>query len=262
MKHGYAAYVPSRTQDDAQSNGALTIDELAQRTGMTVRNIRAHQARGLLPPPEVRGRTGYYGPDHVARIELVKELQADGFNLEAIRKLIDAAPDSSREVLQFARAVREPFEDEEPEIVELGDLAERFGGDDSAPKLLDQALKLGLLRELGEGRYEQRSPRLAEAGDELRRLGISADQMYEVTKRLHRHADGAARAFVELFLDEVWKPFERDGRPEERWPEVSEALERLRPMAGDAVLAMFQLVMTERVEKAFGREIERLSAKR
>jgi DNA-binding transcriptional MerR regulator len=61
---------------------ALTIDELAQRTGMTVRNIRAHQSRGLLPPPEVRGRTGYYGAEHVARIELIRELQADGFNLE------------------------------------------------------------------------------------------------------------------------------------------------------------------------------------
>ena len=28
---------------------------------MTVRNIRAHQSRALLPPPQVRGRTGYYG---------------------------------------------------------------------------------------------------------------------------------------------------------------------------------------------------------
>ena len=34
----------------------LTIDQLAQRTGMTVRNIRAHQSRGLLPrPPCARG---------------------------------------------------------------------------------------------------------------------------------------------------------------------------------------------------------------
>ncbi len=38
----------------------MTIRELAERTGMTVRNIRAHQTRGLLPPPVVRGRTGYY----------------------------------------------------------------------------------------------------------------------------------------------------------------------------------------------------------
>jgi hypothetical protein len=34
------------------------IDQLAQRTGMTVRNIRAHQSRGLLEPADVRGRTG------------------------------------------------------------------------------------------------------------------------------------------------------------------------------------------------------------
>ena len=244
-----------------EEGDAVTIDELAQRTGMTVRNIRAHQARGLLPAPDVRGRTGFYGPEHVARIELIKELQADGFNLEAIRKLIDAAPSNSKEILQFTRAVREPFEDEEPEIVELGELAERFGGDDTAPKLLEQALKLGLLRDLGEGRYEQRSPRLAEAADELRHIGVSSDQLYDVTKRLHRHADGAARAFIELFLDEIWRPFEKEGRPEERWPEVREALERLRPLAGDAFLAMFQLIMTERVEAAFGREIDRMTNK-
>ena len=258
MKHGYPCSVTTLTDEGE----AVTIDELARRTGMTVRNIRAHQARGLLPPPDVRGRTGFYGPEHVARIELVKELQADGFNLEAIRKLIDAAPGNSREVLKFARAVREPFEDEEPEIVELGELAERFGTDESAPKLLSQAVKLGLLRELGEGRYEQRSPRLAEAADELRRLGVSSEHVYEITKRLHRHADGAARAFIELFLDEIWKPFEKEGRPEDRWPEVREALERLRPHAGDAFLAMFQLVMTERVEAAFGREIDRMAHNR
>ena len=51
----------------------LTIDELARRTQMTVRNIRAHQSRGLLLPPDVRGRTGFYGPAHAARIELIRE---------------------------------------------------------------------------------------------------------------------------------------------------------------------------------------------
>ena len=51
---------------------------------MTVRNIRAHQSRGLLPAPQVRGRTGFYGPEHEARIDLIRELQADGFKLEAI----------------------------------------------------------------------------------------------------------------------------------------------------------------------------------
>ncbi|MFN8162573.1 MAG: MerR family transcriptional regulator [Solirubrobacterales bacterium] len=47
-------------------DGKMTIGELARRTGMTIRNIRAHQTRGLLPPPEVHGRTGYYNEEHVA----------------------------------------------------------------------------------------------------------------------------------------------------------------------------------------------------
>src|ERR671937_2116632 len=101
----------------------MTIDELARETGMTVRNIRAHQSRGLLPPPEVRGRTGYYGGEHLARIELIRELQAEGFNLEAIKRLIAAGNGSSADVLRFTHLVREPFEDEEPEIVTTARLA-------------------------------------------------------------------------------------------------------------------------------------------
>src|SRR5881296_2753041 len=98
----------------------LTIDELARTTGMTVRNIRAHQSRGLLPPPDVRGRTGYYGPDHVARLELIAEMQADGFNLAAIKRLVNQAPGSEREMLGFRRALLS-WESEEPEMMTADD---------------------------------------------------------------------------------------------------------------------------------------------
>src|SRR3954453_7039671 len=131
---------------------ALTIDQLAQQTGMTVRNLRAHQSRGLLPPPDVRGRTGYYGAEHLARVELIRELQTEGFNLEAIGKLLDGAGGRSEEVLRFTRAVREPFEDEASEIVTVEEPAEQFGA--SNPALRERAEKLALLRPLGDGRYE------------------------------------------------------------------------------------------------------------
>jgi hypothetical protein len=68
--------------------------------------------------------------------------------------------------------------------------------------------------------------------------------------------------FVELFMKQVWKPFEDQGRPETELPEVREALERLRPLASDALLAMFQLVMTEAVEDRMGREVERIQRRR
>ena len=87
-----------------------------------------------MPPPDVRGRTGYYGDEHLERIELIKELQADGFNLEAIRRLLEGAGGSSREVLNFSRALRAPFEDEEPEVMDAGEVEQRWGGAD--PDLL------------------------------------------------------------------------------------------------------------------------------
>jgi DNA-binding transcriptional MerR regulator len=231
------------------SDDDITIDELAQRTGMTVRNIRAHQSRGLLPPPRLRGRTGIYGPDHVARIELIRDLQAEGFNLEGIRRLIENAGDSSVDLLRFTRAVRRPFDDERGQEIPLAELTERFGSDD--PKLLERAIKLGVVRPLGDGWVEEVSPTLGRAAAELRDLGVPPQTALDIVARLRRSADGAARAFVELFLEQVWKPFDEEGRPAEKWPQVQEGLERLRPLADDAVLAVFRIVMDERVERAY-----------
>ena len=73
---------------------------------------------------------------------------------------------------------------------------------------------------------------------------------------MRRQARGVARVFVEVFVENVWKPFNRAGRPEEEWPKVREALERLRPLASEALLAIFQQVMSEAVEEAAGREIQ------
>jgi DNA-binding transcriptional MerR regulator len=226
----------------------MKIDELARRTGMTVRNIRAHQSRGLLPPPEVRGRTGYYGEEHLARIELIREMQGDGLNLEAIRRVLDGLGEgSSSEMLDFTRALRAPFYDEEPEIVPANELAERWGGD---PAVARRAQKLGLLRDIGGGQVEVASPRLMRAGAELAELGVSPAVAVDVLAKMRRSAEAVARVYVDLFLKTVWEPFERDGRPPEDWPKVREALERLRPLASEALLAVFQMVMTEATEQA------------
>ncbi len=162
---------------------------------MTVRNIRAHQSRGLVPPPEVRGRTGYYGAEHLERIELIKELQADGFNLEAIRRLLDGAGGSSREVLSFSRALRAPFEDEEPEVVDGDEVIERWGGAVDPP-LIAQAEKLGLMRPLPGGRIEIISPRLLQAGAELAALGVPPAAALEVASKVRTHARAIAGVFV------------------------------------------------------------------
>jgi DNA-binding transcriptional MerR regulator len=243
------------TDHDLPNAPGITIDVLAQRTRMTVRNIRAYQSRGLVQPPALRGRTGFYGDEHVARIELIRELQSEGFNLEAIRRLIEEAGGETDEVLRFTRAVREPFEREEPREVGIDELTERWG-DRADARILSRALELGLLRDLGNERYEERSPRLSQAGLELARLGVDPETGLDVIASARRHAEGVAESYVQLFLNEIWKPFVAEGRPEEKWPEVRDAIERLRPLATEVLLAVFGLAMTEATERAFGRELD------
>src|SRR4051795_6546193 len=124
---------------DSEAN--LTVEQLAYETGMSVRNIRNHQSRGLLPPPEVRARTGYYGPDHVARLRLIQEMQAEGFKLSAISRLIGEHGADADRFVGLRQAVTAPFDDEAPEVLTREELAERFQVDDD--RLLAKAKKLG-----------------------------------------------------------------------------------------------------------------------
>jgi len=232
----------------------LTVEQLAYETGMSVRNIRNHQSRGLLPPPEVRARIGYYGPEHVARLRLIQELQADGLNLTAIARIIGEHGASADRFVGLRRAVTAPFETESPEVLTPEELGERFGAVD--PRLLRKAQKLGLLVPVGDGRFEAPSPALLRAAEEVLQRGVPLAAALAVVGKIRRSAESTSRAFVQLFLDELWKPFDEAGRPAERWPEITESIERLRPLASEALLAMFKQTMTAEVEDAFGKLLE------
>ncbi len=235
----------------------LTIDQLAQLTGMTVRNIRAHQSRGLLPPPEVRARTGYYGPDHVARIKLIQEMQGEGYNLKAIERLVQGATGAAEEALGFKRALLAPFGDEQPEYVTQDELDRRFNGP-FEPKVLRKVEKLGLLRPLGDGRFEVPSPTLLRAGEELVELGVEMTHVLAVAEQVLRHSRSVAQAFVRLFVDDVLDglpPTGSDASAE--WARLRDALEKLRPLASDALMAAFQQTMTEETERRFTRVLDK-----
>jgi DNA-binding transcriptional MerR regulator len=245
----------------AKSEGEMTIREVAERTGMTVRNIRAHQTRGLLPPPVVRGRTGYYNDEHVARIELTRDMQADGLNLEAIRRVFETSDGGADEMFDFTRALRMPFEDEAPEIYEQSEIAAAWGADVVDPRLIERGEKLGVMRSLPDGKIEIISPRLQQAAADLAELGVGPEAAIEIAERLRRHADGVARTFVDMFVEEIWKPFDEAGRPEQEWPRIREALERMRPLAAQGLLAIFQIAMTEAAEKAGERTLRAAAGK-
>jgi DNA-binding transcriptional MerR regulator len=246
--------------DSSPQEANLTVEQLAYETGMSVRNIRNHQSRGLLPPPEVRARIGYYGPEHVARLRLIQEMQSEGFKLSAISRLIGEHGADADRFVGLRQAVTAPFATEAPEVMDREELIERFGVDDD--RLLEKAQKLGLLVDLGEERYEAPSPALLRAAEEVIAMGIDLPAALAVIERLNRNAHSSARAFVDLFVEKVWKPFDNAGRPEEGWEEIIKSIERLRPLAFDALNATFRLTLSDEIEKAFGEVLERRQKKK
>lgn len=234
----------------------LTIDELARRTDITVRNVRAYQSRGLLPPPEVRARTGYYGPEHVARLRLIREMQAEGYNLKAIHRLLQAADGAGEQILDYERAVLTSFVVEEPEFATAEELEQRLGGPFDE-KTMRKAEKLGLVRPLGEGRFEVPSPTLLRAGEELLSLGIPLSHALAVGEKIQRHTRSIAQAFVRLYVEDVVGGVEPTERSAQEWDRLRDALEKLRPLAAEAISAGFHQVMSQVVERELDKDLRR-----
>ncbi len=239
-----------------QDEGAheMTIEQLAAESGMTVRNIRNHHTRGLLPPPQVRARVGYYGAEHLARLRLIQDMQADGFNLAAIGRLLSGSEGLADRLLGLRRAVTAPFEPETPELMSAEELAGRFR--DADAKTLERIRKMGLLVPLGDGSYEVVSPALLAAAEEVLELGVSMGAALSLVERVKRECDSISRSFTRLFLKELWEPFEQEGQPAERWDELIHAVNSLRPLATESLLALFKQSMTEQLEQAFGKVLE------
>src|ERR1035441_8300 len=238
----------------ATSDYDLTVEQLAAEVGMSVRNIRNHHTRGLLPSPEVRARVGYYNAEHVARLRLILDLQADGFNLTAIERVLSGSDGLAERLLGLRRAVTTPFEPESPELVTAEELAERFGDVDGRD--IERIRKLKLLVPLGDDRFEVTSPALMGAAEQVMALGISLHTALALMERVSRDCESISRAFTKLFRRELWEPFEDAGQPDERWDELIEAVDSLRPLASEALLALFKQRMTTELEDAFGKVIE------
>ena len=123
--------LPSSPPSDPPSSPSpdlLTLEQLCARVGLSVRNVRFYTSRNLVPPPIRRGRSGYYSDEHVARLELVQELQAHGFTLAAIERYVSALPeDAEPEDIALARTMLAPWQSDLPVDMERDELERRAG---------------------------------------------------------------------------------------------------------------------------------------
>ncbi|HHK5282862.1 TPA: MerR family transcriptional regulator, partial [Pseudomonas aeruginosa] len=144
-----------------------------------MRNVRAYQDRGLLPPPERRGRVGVYFDSHLKRLRLISQLLERGYSSANIKELLEAW-EQGRDldhVLGLDQAIIGEWNLETPGSIGFDELQAIFG-DELNDRVIDKAQALGLLLFDGE-RMKIPSPRLFQAGLELYRSGIPLEALLD-----------------------------------------------------------------------------------
>lgn len=236
----------------------MTIDELARLSGVTSRNIRAYQTRGLLPPPRVEGRVGYYDDIHVARLKYVASLQDRGFSLAAIQALLEAWEQGRGlvDVLGFEEVLNAPWSDEQPERYSLERLLQLFPEAAEDGRLVERSIELGLLVPAGD-EFEAPSPELIRIGAALVAVGIPLAAALDEYERVTADAARIAERFVKLFEDHVWEPYVAAGLPPEKLAGVTDALQRVRPLAGETMAVALAKAMERAVAESAARQTAR-----
>ncbi|MFC0037808.1 MerR family transcriptional regulator [Actinomadura rayongensis] len=227
----------------------LTIDELASRAGVSVRTVRFYAGRGLLPPPKLRGRTGLYGPEHLARLELVRELQALGLTLAAIEKHVARIPaDAPPEDVALQRALLSPWAPERPEEMDRHELDRRAGRhlDDDA---LRRLAALGVVDAPDGDRVRVANPALLGVGAELADLPMPLDTLVAAHRVLERYTAALADELQGVFQETVVRPYRERGRPPEERERLLELSARLKPLLIQSLVTSFQRAVDDAIRR-------------
>jgi DNA-binding transcriptional MerR regulator len=229
----------------------LTVDQLAERTGLTVRTIRFYAGRGLIPPPMLRGRTGLYGPEHVTRLGLVSELSALGFTLAAIENHLRALPVSAgAEELALHRALLTPWAAEQAEEIDEAELRRRAGRALTAAEI-DALAGLGVLEPTDDG-VRLHGPTTLREGMALLESGLPIELWTRAHRIVERHTSAMAEELMELFQAEVLQPYRDRGRPPAERGRLAAALHQLKPITIGGVVTAFGRAVNRTIRDRLG----------
>lgn len=217
----------------------LTIDELAARSGVTVRTVRFYSTRGLLPPPVIGPRrVGRYGRDHLARLALIEEMQHQGMTLAAIERHLRQLPaDLSPHDLAIHRAVVASWAPDTVETVSRAELDGRAGRP-LAEEDVDRLAAMNVIARDGESvRVDTGLLRLAV---QLLDVPFSQETILAARGVLTEHARAAAHELSGLLRDAV---AERDTE------DVKSLSAHMHPLVVQALLTTFQRSLKEELRE-------------
>jgi DNA-binding transcriptional MerR regulator len=220
-----------------------------------------YQSKGLLPPPQRRGCTGYYGQGHLARLRLITQLQEQGFSLAGIKQLTDAW-ESGRgldDILGLETQVAAVWAPEAPARLKLGEFRELFAGQRITPAIIERAIAMGLVGFDGIT-VTVKSPKLMKIGLELVRAGIPVLEMMDELEALQGTADSIAGRFTALFERTMWEPFVAAGLPADQVRPLTQSLQRLSTLAEDVVGTVLRDALRRRAGGFLAQQATRLDS--
>ncbi|MGH3423681.1 MAG: MerR family transcriptional regulator [Nocardioidaceae bacterium] len=230
--------------ESSSATGAtgLSVEQLASRVGMTVRTVRFYAGRGLIPPPRREGRNSYYGADHIARLELVRELQAHGFTLSAIEGYLERIPESATpQDVALHRTLLAPWMPDLPETLGRADLEVRTGralSDDD----IDVLVALHVVEPTPAEDVFRVAPAHLSVGVEMLDLGVPPDAAAAAQRIFAEHATAIAREITAVFRDRVWPHYRATGESPEA---ISAMVERFKPLTVQALVMAYESAVNE-----------------
>lgn len=249
--------------DGGHAGPEYRIEELAHRSGATVRTIRAYQDRGLLPRPERRGRVNVYGEAHLDRLRQITELLDRGYTLASIKELLEAW-DAGRGlggVLGFVAEVGGPWGSEETVPVTRTELIELFGGVHHEDAVRE-AVELGVLEPVPGRRdeYLVTSPAELAVAGELHAAGVPLPAVSAELRELRGQVEQIAGRFMEFTAEHLFQGFLDHPPSDAEAAEAATLVRRLRPLAQRTVEAELARAMRHQATSLVRRRLAEMSA--
>jgi DNA-binding transcriptional MerR regulator len=220
------------------------VEDLAGRADVSVDTIRFYQKRRLLPPPQREGRVAWYGPEHLDRLNRIRELQQRGLTLALIGRVFAGELDPADVTL--AAAVAEADTEGPEEFLTLAQLAERSHVPDA---LLEAVAREHLLVPRihdGEPRYTSADVAVVQQGLRLLEQGLPLPDLLTLAHAHHETTRDVAETAVELFDRHVRAPIRASElSDEEKADRLVEAFRQLLPAVTALVAHHFRRVLLE-----------------
>ncbi len=215
------------------------LDELARQAGVASTTVRLYQSKGLLAPPRLVGRTGWYDDSHLRRLQLVARLQDDGYSLAGIANLLERWQEGqSLDALVGVEVELDALLGARNAVtLTAEELLDRFPTGSMTPDQIHRASALGLVELTDEGTFRVADRRFLEAGAALADLGVPVADVLDEWEALVDHTDDIAARFIAVFERDLMPADWREGLDDEAAQHLAETLGRLQTLARHVVVA-------------------------